>query len=60
MGVSNRVQVPEVEKRVQRSCVVGSHERKGSKEKDECVCPEIRAEAEVIGCCEQHWEERAR
>lgn len=60
MGVSIWVQVPQVEKRVPRSYVLGSHERKGSKEKEECMCPAIRAEAGVIGCCKQHWEERAR
>lgn len=48
MGVSNWVQVPQVEKRVQRSCVVGSHEREGSKEKEECTCAGIRAEAGVV------------
>lgn len=49
-----------MEKRVQRSYVLGSHERKGSKEKEECMCPAIRAEAWVIGCSKQQWEERAR
>lgn len=36
------------------------NERKGSKEKEECMCPAIRAEAGVIGCCKQHWEKRGR
>lgn len=50
-----------MEKRVQRSCVVDTHERKGSEEEEEeCRCPEIGAELEVLGHCKQHREKGAR
>lgn len=49
-----------MEKRVQRSCVVDNHERRGSEEEEECGRPEIGAEAEVIRYCKQHREEGAR
>lgn len=59
--VSSWIQVPQVEKRVQRSCVVDTHERKGSEEEEEeCRCPEIGAELEVLGHCKQHREKGAR